>query len=137
MRRAYKLNFKTCYPTSIEGQSVPLTLNIFHPTTIATLRSSRADYTSTADFLDIIRRCWNNVSNTNAFHGIQNEEDSQLLSLQHFQNWLLKWKECDPLDGCLSKDTFKAIFQLTTVLTDICIYLFQQYTFSYLLLSKF
>lgn len=34
IKKAYKLNFKTCYPTSIQRQRVPFAINILYISTI-------------------------------------------------------------------------------------------------------
>lgn len=57
IRKAYKLNKKTLYPSNFERQRVPLLLNILHPSTISALRvNENIDKTGgTSNFLELWR----------------------------------------------------------------------------------
>lgn len=64
IRKAYKLNKKTLYPSNFERQRVPLLLNILHPSTIAALRENEnIDQTGgTSNFLELWR-IWFTIMN--------------------------------------------------------------------------
>jgi hypothetical protein len=57
VKKAYKLNHKTLYPSNIERQNVLLVDNVFHASTIAALHSCD-EYKETAVFLQVIREWW-------------------------------------------------------------------------------
>lgn len=118
VKKAYKLNTKSLHPTHIERQNVQLALNVFHTTTIAALKTVKPqiNYSGTVDFLSIINEWWKIISNKQPYNGIRQITDLQVTFLENFVEWLLKWKNLNLFDGCLTRDTFDAIFQTTSVI---------------------
>jgi len=145
-KQAYKLNFKSLYPSSLERQKVHLADNVFHESTIACLKTI-PDCKDTADFLQIIRQWWDIVNNRNFLKGtlkrndwckpFTDDSDCRLTFLESFVNWLDKWDKIENNNGHLSKQTFHAIKQSTVVLIEIIKYSFKNFSIKYLLPGKF
>lgn len=128
LKKAYKLNYKSVHPSSMERQSVTLVDNIFHDSTIAAIKEVD-EYKETADFLQIINNWWNIFNVKNCTKGIhkRNEwahpfydvNDKRLLFLNNFLDWLKKWNEMKNNNGILTVDTYKSAFQTTSVMIEL------------------
>lgn len=68
IKKAYKLNFKSVYPSILERQKVNLADNVFHQSTIAHLKGD-PKYFDTGAFLEIVRKWWDIVNNCNYLKG--------------------------------------------------------------------
>jgi hypothetical protein len=148
IKKAFKLNNKTLYPSNIERQNVTLVDNVFHRSTIAALKEIE-DYAETADFVEIIRNWWDIVNSKSVIAGkikkneysgpIHDLNDPKLQYLRQFVLWIREWRlltESNVGVG-LTKDTSAAIERSTTVLVDLVLYSFQQLGVSYVLGGKF
>lgn len=145
VKKAFKLNYKSLYPTNLERQKVYLADNIFHHTTIATMKDLK--YNSTAHFLEIIRNWWDIVNNTSTYKGIvkRNEfskpitsdpNDFRVKFLRNFLIWLDKWHRLET-NGHLTKDTYGALRHSSSVLLDLVDYCFKNFEITYILPGKF
>lgn len=72
LRKAYKLNKQSLYPSSFERQKVPLVLNIIHPSTIAALKESSVvdEKGDTANFLELWKIWFAIINNRSVINGI-------------------------------------------------------------------
>ncbi|VEN41670.1 unnamed protein product [Callosobruchus maculatus] len=145
-KQAYKLNFKSLYPSNLERQKVHLADNVFHQSTISSLKCT-PEYQDTADFVEIIRRWWDIVNTRNVLKGtlkrnewskpFENISDVRIDFLEKFVNWLDKWHNIENNNGHLTNETFQAIRQSTIVLVKLIRYCFEHYAIKYILPGKF
>lgn len=145
-KKAYKLNYKSLYPSTLERQKVHLADNVFHQSTISGLRTIEG-CEDTADFLEIIRHWWDIVNTRNYLKGtlkrndwskpFQNTSDFRIDFLNKFVAWLDKWHSMKNNNGHLTNETCQALKQSTTVLIKIIQYSFQHYSIKYVLPGKF
>lgn len=125
IKKAYKLNYKTVYPSNLDRLNVSLADNIFHESTISALDPTNYAQKSTGDFMQIIKNWWNIVNTKSPNAGVRTRsdfkmpfrslDDERLIFLIRFIEWLKTWN-VESNCGRLSNDTFKAIVQSTTVI---------------------
>lgn len=145
IKKAYKLNSKTIYPSKLERQNVSLVDNLFHNSTIAALKSN-PESQSTGEFIEIFRVWWNILNVKNKLKGLLKREASSsyisgpdndnIIYLIKFIAWLDKWLVL-PGGSFLSKDTFEALRRSTLVLIEVVKIAFQEFSMKYVLLGKF
>lgn len=103
-KQAYKLNNKSLYPSSTERQKVHLADNVFHHSTISSLKNM-PNAQDTADFLEIIRQWWDIVNNRSFLKGrlkrndwcklFESQLDLRINFLHKFVIWLDKWQNIE------------------------------------------
>ncbi|CAH1978417.1 unnamed protein product [Acanthoscelides obtectus] len=145
-KQAYKLNFKSLYPSTLERQKVHLADNVFHQSTISALKCV-PEYQDTADFVEIIRKWWDIVNTRDVLKGtikrndwckpFESISDERIHFLEQFVVWLDKWHKIENNNGHLTNETFQAIKQSTYVLIEIIKYCFQNYSIKFILPGKF
>ncbi|CAG4970430.1 unnamed protein product [Parnassius apollo] len=145
IKKAYKLNSKTLYPSKLERQNVSLVDNLFHNSTISALKS-KTESQSTGQFLEIIRMWWNIVNVKNKIKGllkrdtsssfISAPDDENIVHLAKFIEWLDKWLLLNG-GSFLSKDTFTALRHSTVALIEVVKTSFRDFNIKYILLGKF
>lgn len=147
IKQAFKLNYKTIYPSNLERQKVYLVDNLFHRSTIACLKT-KPECEGTVQFLEIIRHWWDIVSLRSTLKGLQtkncwrkpfeNRDDPRFQFLKNFIMWLEKWHTIPNNNGHLSNETYSALHQSTTVLIELLVYIFDHFTnVDYVLPGKF
>jgi hypothetical protein len=152
IKQAFKLCYKSVYPTVFERQKVILADNIFHQSTISCLKSKGMN--DTAQFTEIIRKWWDIVNNSSVMKGqIKRNEwctpfekplesnlgnDVKLEFLKKFVVWLDKWHSLNNMNGKLTNETYHALRQSTLVLISVIDYCFKTYIdLQYILAGKF
>lgn len=148
IKAAPKLSHKTLYPNTFERQKVSLVANVFHETTVSALH--KYECTGTAYFVKIILMWWYIVNTKRPLTHILklNElqqpfsdiQDKRLIYLTNFLSWLTRWKELadeNSLSGCLTSDTYNALYHCTFVLKEIIVYALSEFNVSYVLPGKF
>ena len=122
VRMAFKLNDKVINPSSIERQSVALTLAVFNESTINALiyygQHGHSDFLETAEFLTIILNWWKTVNVKSKFLAKRKRDPfrepvakenlvSKTSFLRGFVDWLELWERVseNSIHG-LSKETF-------------------------------
>lgn len=147
IKKAYRLNKTTHYPSNMDKQNVKFAINVFHESTIAALISeNNTEFEGTIEFLNIFNRWWSIVSNTSLFKGkhlrniwlnpIYSKNDPQVEFLMKFQTWLTDWKILNHKEGCLTDATYNAIFQTNSVLLEIIKNSFEKYNVDFFLPGK-
>jgi hypothetical protein len=148
-KQAFKLCYKSLYPSVLDRQKVILADNIFHSSTVSCLKSKSIN--DTAQFCEIIRKWWDIVNNTSNIKGKikRNEwctpfekehidDDVKLQFLKKFVLWIDQWNSLKDFNGKLSNETYHALRQSTLVLISLIEYSFQTYdTLKYILAGKF
>lgn len=145
LKLAPRLTYKSVYPSSLERQNVNLVCNIFNDTTVAGLKTEYGDNSGTVHFVQIILRWWSIMNIKNSTKGIhkQNElllpftsaSDDRLVFLDKFLAWLERWRALDSTN-CLTTDTHQALYQSTSVISEIIEYSFSSVGVQYLLTGK-
>lgn len=147
---AFKLSYKACYTSGFDKQKVYLCEQLFHPSTLAALRSFGNE--ETADFCDIVRSWWEifnikskhvgdrmRLENKKPFLRETIENDSRWGFLSQMVVWLDAWMGNPKSKGHrLTNDTFHALRQSCVVLPMLIRYLFENYpTAEYIITGKF
>jgi len=122
VRMAFKLNDRVINPSSIERQSVSLTLAVFDESTINALnfygQNGHPEFLHTAEFLLIVLNWWKTVNLKSQFLAKRKRDPfrepitkenlvSKTSFLRSFVDWLDVWERAS--DSChrgLSKETF-------------------------------
>lgn len=120
VKQAYKLNFKTLFPNSMEKQKVVLTDNIFHESTIAFLKQNEK-FHEYADFLELIRKWWLCLNIKTKYYGIR----------------IIVWHDKINNNGILTKDTYSAVYHSTSVMIRIIKFSLTELKINYVLPGKF
>lgn len=146
LKQAYKLNFKSVYPTNIEKQNVTLALNIFHESTKTAL--STKGFKDTASLIEIFSKWWSivNIKNKINWFCRNNKMEMPFYSvgderfdfLEKFCNWLVKWMELGVQNrgGSLSTDTGKALIHSTRTIIAMTKFSLQHLKVDYFLPGK-
>ncbi|XP_049796023.1 uncharacterized protein LOC126212640 [Schistocerca nitens] len=145
LKLAPRLTHKSVYPSSLERQNVSLVCNIFNETTLAGSKAEYGEISGTVHFVEIILRWWNIINVKNCTKGIhkQNElclpftsaSDDRLEFLDKFLAWLERWRALDTT-SCLTTDTHQALYQSTSVISEVVEYSFSGVGVQYLLTGK-
>lgn len=146
IKEAFKLNYKSCFSNNIDRQKVSYAMNVFHDSTIASLKKN-SDTVETAEFLTIIRNWWSIVNTKSKNIGIvsrndfagpfYSSDDNRLEFLQKFVQWLDHWNNIENNNGRLTKDTYNAIRLSTETLIQIIPYCFEKIKIKFILPGKF
>lgn len=146
IKTAYKLNYKSLYPSNLERQKVSLVCNVFHETTYCALKtefeanSGIVSSAGTHEFIKIILDWWSIVNTKSKFKKDHlsgpfcSITDGRLQFLNQFLLWLDKWKTLGV--GCLTKDTLSALYQSTFVLIKFINYSLTTLKIEYVLPGK-
>ncbi|XP_055379180.1 uncharacterized protein LOC129610592 [Condylostylus longicornis] len=145
IKKAYKLNKKTLFPSRNQRQNVELVDNIFHHSTIETLKEIEK-MQSTADFCEVIKKWWDICNTKEKFSGdetndewnyeISEVNDFRLSFLTKFCDWLSVWN-FNENNSRLSNDTFNGLVFTTKTLIDIVNLSLTELNIDYILLGKF
>jgi len=149
IRMAFKLSEKVLHPTNIEKTNVRLADALFHDSTIAALEfyasTQQEKWWSTVKFLKLIRKWWNIVnvkSGTKGFHkrnesmlAVTKNVQQNLNFLKTFSEWLTNWNAHS--NKSLTRQTFQAAKQTSSVLPLAANYLLNEKKFIYVLLGLF
>ncbi|XP_049796730.1 uncharacterized protein LOC126213147 [Schistocerca nitens] len=145
LKLAPRLTHKSVYPSSLERRNVSLVCNIFNETTLTGLKAEYGEISGTVHFVEIILRWWNIINVKNCTKGIhkQNElclpftsaSDDRLEFLDKFLAWLERWRALDTT-SCLTTDTHQALYQSTSVISEVVEYSFSGVGVQYLLMGK-
>jgi hypothetical protein len=117
MRKAFRLNHQTLYPSNFDRQKVVLALNVFHESTYAALHFY--EFKKTAEFISIIWKLWSIVNTRSCLAGkfkrnMYGEpftalDDGRFLFIIWIQNWQTLGVRLK--GGTLTPDTSKVAIQ--------------------------
>jgi hypothetical protein len=149
VKLAPALNKNVLNPTGIQRQNVLLCVRLFD------LRVKKDEFSNsvvgTISFVETISTWWKIVNCKTPFKGkhlrdvncepVYSVEDERFIFLQKFVIWLQRWndmelKNIDKLHGKWTKQTQHALLHTTETLM-LCKFLFENYSFKYVLLGKF
>lgn len=140
-KSAYKLNYQTIHPSSLQKQRVRLVCNIFDDSTIAALRKN-SEFIESAEFIQIIKNWWEIMNVKTMVKGFRKRnifmepfsstDDWKIGWLEKFLAWLKLWGELD-VDGKLKKDTYEALYTSTEVTIKLIKYSFEKFHVKYVL----
>jgi hypothetical protein len=149
VKLAPALNKNVLNPTGIQRQNVLLCVRLFD------LRVKKDEFSNsvvgTISFMETISTWWKIVNCKTPFKGkhlrvvncepVYSVEDERFIFLQKFVIWLQRWndmelKNIDKLHGKWTKQTQHALLHTTETLM-LCKFLFENYSFKYVLLGKF
>lgn len=147
VKQAYKLNYKSVYPSVLERQKVNIADNIFYQSTVACLKT-KPEFRDTGEFCGVIRTWWvivntcntvRDIKKTNEFaKPVTSTDDNKIHFFKKFIDWLDGWQSIKNNNDCLTRDTFNPIRHRTFVFTDIVKYCFStSQNLQYILAGKF
>lgn len=150
VKYGHLLCYKALYPTNIQKQNVSLALRIFNDKNIAALKLGLENNQMTHEtckFVEIISTWWKMVNVQSAFEGLRFNDpyrepvrDGNSLQINFFKKislWLQFWRDKVPNSQGLSNQTFQSFITTSEAFILLIPYLFQNYKFDYILLSKF
>jgi hypothetical protein len=144
IRKAFKLTYKSLFPTNLERQQVALVLNVFHESTVAALLCKGTEQAlNTAEFVRLIVAWWRIVNVKHTLKGLRkrdalskpivNVDDDRLLFLERFATWLQQWGSGK---GCLTSQTLRALTHTSVTIVHLVKYLFANFSVKYVLVGK-
>ena len=153
LKYGYTLTRKALWPTSLEKQSVKLALQIFNDSVskglleVAQGNNAILNCESTASFINIFSTWFKIVNSKTITKGIHlrdemggpltlEENDSKLIFLHDFLDWLEKWEKINSDTGRLTRETFSALVISTNCLIELTIYCILELNMKYILPGK-
>jgi hypothetical protein len=147
IKKAFKLSYKTLYPSSIDRLNVKLVDNLFHDSTIAALQSSTTIIEKeTSSFLEIIKRWWSIMNGNCKLKGILKRNswclpfycanDGRFQFLEDFTAWLVTWHQDKNNNGWLTACTNDALRHSTIAITKLIKYSLDKFKIEYFLPGK-
>lgn len=153
LKFGYMLSLKSLSPSNLERQNVNLVLKIFNeyvPQALLELgpKNDIPNFRGTAAFINIIHTWWSIMNVKTPGKGIRLndvykypltncESDVKLLFLNHFLDWLDRWKNMNGDTGALTKETHSAMKHTTYAITEIVSYYQAELALDYMLPGKF
>ena len=111
LRKAPKLTYSPLHPGN-NKQNVQLALNIFHESTVVSVKSYFPERSDAAQFLKLVGTWWTRTNSSNRYRCIVGHNKVEFLRC--FASWLSSWKE-----SSISCEKFTLTSQTSATLTCI------------------